>query len=175
MLQILQGVSTLTLAFLHLLTVLDNSDQDKGTKAMRGISKGCSYNRTCKFIEGAHRQRNQSIQRRIKLMDFFRTYVWHVYQSVSCCCDKILSRIDLKKEEFLLAYCLRVRSTVARKLFWQELEVAGHITSIGRTPKMMLKFRLVSFLSPALTASSRIIAHVKICLHLGWVFLSQLT
>lgn len=150
MLQILQGVSTLTLAFLCLLMVLDNPDQDKGTKAMRGISKGCSYNRTCRFIEEAHRQRNPSIQRRLNLMDFFRTHVWHEYQSVSCCCDKILSRTNVKKEVFLLAYCLRVRSTVARKSRWQELEVTGHITSIGRKPRMTLKFSLVSFPSPAL-------------------------
>lgn len=52
--------------------VSDNSEQDKGTKVMKEISKGCSGDRTCRLISEPHRQRSQSIQSRTNLMDFFR-------------------------------------------------------------------------------------------------------
>lgn len=154
------------LAFLCFLIILDNSDQEKDTKAMKGISKGCCYDRTCRFIGETHRQRNKSIQRKTNLMNFFRTYIWHVYQSVSYCCDKISGKTNLKKEGFLLAYCLREQSTVVRELWWQELEVAAHSTSIGRKAKMMMNVGVHLGFCPLSSLTLKILelAHVKICL-----------
>lgn len=48
-----------------------------------------------------------------------------------CCCDKmpwLKNHIDLKG--LIFAHCSRVQSIVFRKLWQQELEAAGHITSV---------------------------------------------
>lgn len=89
----------MTWAFLCLLIVLDITDQDKDTKTMRGISKGCCYDKMHREDTLRKKKKRKSVNsEKNNLMDSFRTYVWHVYQSVSCCYDKISSKTNLKTE-----------------------------------------------------------------------------